>query len=159
MISPLYWFTGGSSYEQGTPSSSPMSPLKFTPLDPPFIRNLQYSPSSYQAHFSISCLLIISSRWRARRQSIRELRQHSDDTYKEYLKLCAQDKQLRQSQPPQYEDCIRGSGVSISSSQTRDSQNQFSSSRGTSFMGSPANNSRPSMLFEERSETTSMNSR
>lgn len=60
---------------------------------------------------------MVLKKWRARRDSIRELRRNSDETHKEYLKLCAQDQQLRQSQPPQYEDVLRGSGVSISSSQ------------------------------------------
>lgn len=75
---------------------------------------------------------MVLKKWRARRDSIRELRRNSDETHKEYLKLCAQDQQLRQSQPPQYEDVLRGSGVSISSSQ------MSGGSGGTSFAGTGA---------------------
>jgi hypothetical protein len=58
---------------------------------------------------------MVLKKWRQRRASIRELRANSDDMYKEYLKLCAQDKQLRANQPPQYEDALRGIGTSLSS--------------------------------------------
>jgi len=56
--------------------------------------------------------------------------------------MMAQDKQLRQGygQPPQYEDVLTGSGVSISSS-------QMSGSRGTSIAG----NERPVALVEHSS--------
>jgi len=88
---------------------------------------------------------MVLKKWRARRQSIRELRRNSDETHKEYLKLCAQDAQLRLSQPPQYEDVLRGSGVSISSGES-------GRSRGTSFAGSQGSNLATGMLMEQGSE-------
>jgi hypothetical protein len=37
---------------------------------------------------------MVLKKWRQRRASIRELKANPDELYKEYLKLCAQDKQL-----------------------------------------------------------------
>lgn len=106
------------------------------------------SPSNFTSFplSTLSSILTTPLRWRARRQSIRELRCNSDETHKEYLKLCAQDKQIRESQPPQYEDVLRGSGVSISSEESM-------RSRGTSITG------RPATLLENPSQRTSMSTR
>jgi hypothetical protein len=95
---------------------------------------------------------MVLKKWRQRRASIRELRANSDDMYKEYLKLCAQDKQLRANQPPQYDGALRGSGTSLSGdgsgSRINELQTQARRSRGStacSMMG----NSRPAILMEE----------
>lgn len=87
---------------------------------------------------------MVLKKWRQRRASIRELRAHPDDTYKEYLKLCTQDKKLRANQPPAYQDVLRGSGDSLSSS---GSQGLDMRSRG-STIGSSMAGSRPTTLFE-----------
>jgi hypothetical protein len=83
---------------------------------------------------------MVFKKWRQRRASIRELRANPDDTYKEYLKLCALDKKLRANQPPQYGEVLRGSGESISTNDSR--------SRG-STIGTQMSNSRPATLLEE----------
>jgi hypothetical protein len=91
---------------------------------------------------------MVLKKWRQRRASIRELRANSEDNYKEYLKLCAQDKQIRANQPPRYDDVLRGSGTSLSSD---GSGSQVTRSRGSttgSLMGGP----RPATLMEERGE-------
>jgi len=98
---------------------------------------------------------MVLKKWRQRRASIRELKANSDDTYKEYLKLCAQDKQIRANQPPRYDDVLRGSGTSLSSdgsgNRTNELLSQATRSRG-STTGSLMSSSRPATLMEERQE-------
>lgn len=95
---------------------------------------------------------MVLKKWRQRRASIRELRAHPDDTYKEYLKLCALDKQLRANQPPQYGEALRGSGTSLSSDGSGSRRNELHGqdmrSRG-STIGSSMGGSRPATLIEE----------
>lgn len=88
-------------------------------------------------------------RWRARRQSIKELRRNYDETHREYLKLCAQDKQIRQWQPPQYEDVLSGSGISISSAGSQNSGDSVRSRRTNITWGS---NGGLGMVVEQGSE-------
>jgi hypothetical protein len=87
---------------------------------------------------------MVLKKWRQRRASIRELKANSDELYKEYLKLCAQDKQLRANQPPAYQDVLGRSRESISTSDSR--------SRRSTLMGSLNGGSRPATLMEEREE-------
>jgi hypothetical protein len=94
---------------------------------------------------------MVLKKWRQRRASIRELRANPDDTYKEYLKLCAQDKQRRANQPPAYQDVLRGSGDSLSSS---GSQGGLDGRSRGSTIASSMGGSRPATLMEEPEERT-----
>jgi hypothetical protein len=51
------------------------------------------------------------TRWRQRRQSVKELHQHDDAVYEEYLKLRALDQRSKGPQPPSYGVVVGLSGV------------------------------------------------
>ena len=57
-------------------------------------------------------MLTQADRWRARRQSVKELRKEEEAVHEEYRKLRAADPSLKQ-QPPSYSNVLRDSGESV----------------------------------------------
>lgn len=62
---------------------------------------------------SLDCLthpLTTSTRWKQRRQSVRELREQEETVRAEYDRLRELEQKIRSRQPPQYDPSFRSSG-------------------------------------------------
>lgn len=57
--------------------------------------------------------LTVPTRWKQRRQSVRELREQEGAVKNEYERLRRMEQEMRARQPPQYEAGMRSSGESV----------------------------------------------
>lgn len=76
----------------------------------PSSNSFQSSTSFNGCHYNP---LTASIRWKQRRQSVRELRQHESAVKSEYDRLRQMEKDMRSLEPPQYETGMSSSGESV----------------------------------------------